>query len=134
MPSYAALGTCWTVSHPSQCLLKPRPAVPKSSTTGAFPDKDGEFKDVKDLLDSDEVRVFKTMRWGGAPVVIWGGLVEVNNSNTAEWAEHVKLVDRFLNAAFPVLCAISVGCILGVKNLVGLGSAPMASLGILHST
>ena len=109
---------------------EPQPEPPKSSKSGSFPDKDGAFKDVTDLLDSDEVRVFKVQRWGGAPVLIWWGLVEVNNGNTADWAEHVKLVDRILNAAFPVLCVISVGCILGVQNLVGLGSAPMMSLGI----
>lgn len=43
-----------------------------------------------------------------------------------------RLVDRidwYLKTVYPALMAISVGCILGVRNLAGLGSAPMPVLG-----
>jgi hypothetical protein len=49
----------------------------KSADTGAYPDKTGEFKDVMDLLDSAEVKTFKKLRWGGADVPIFYGILTV---------------------------------------------------------
>ena len=41
----------------------------------------------------------------------------------------VDRVDWYLKTVYPVLMAISMGCILGVRNLAGLGTAPMPVLG-----
>ncbi len=53
---------------------KPRP---KTKETGAYPDKEGRHKDVLDLLDSDEVKTFGKLKWGGAPVSFFMGLCTV---------------------------------------------------------
>ena len=58
----------------------PDTKAPKSAETGAYPDKTGKFKDVMDLLDSDEVKTFKKLRWGGGPVPIFYGMGKVTKS------------------------------------------------------
>ena len=55
----------------------PGEARKKSMESGAYLDKTGEFKDVLDLLDSAEVKTFKKLRWGGAEVPVFYGLLKV---------------------------------------------------------
>jgi hypothetical protein len=40
-----------------------KPAPAKSEKTGAFPDGEGGFKDIKDLLESDMVKTFKKLKY-----------------------------------------------------------------------
>ena len=42
---------------------------------------------------------------------------------------HVERLDWYVKTLYPPLITISVACILGVRNLTGLGSAPMPVLG-----
>jgi hypothetical protein len=46
------------------------------------------------------------------------------------WDPVVDRIDSFMRNATLALMAISIGCILGVRNLTGLGSAQMPDLGI----
>ena len=66
----------------------------KSTETGAYKNKDGAFKDVMDLLDSDEVKTFKVLRWGGEPARAFRGLIVVNNQNDHAWKLHVDAVNH----------------------------------------
>ena len=54
-----------------------------------------------------------------AALVLGLGLVVITNQNSAAWTLHVNRVDGWLRAVYPVCCAVSVGCILGVRNLAG---------------
>jgi hypothetical protein len=50
----------------------------KHTETGAYLDKTGEFKDVFDLLCSAEVNTYKKLKWGGADVSVFWGLLKVS--------------------------------------------------------
>ena len=106
----------------------------KSTDTGAYKNKDGAFKDVMDLLDSDEVKTFKKLRWGGAPVKAFLGLVVVSNQNDKDWKAFVDLLNRRFNLIFVILLVISVGCILGVQDLAGLPNPPVPVIGLPDAT
>ena len=41
----------------------------------------------------------------------------------------MERLDWYVKTLYPPLITISVACILGVRNLTGLGSAPMPVLG-----
>jgi hypothetical protein len=110
------------------------PPKEKSTATGAYKDKTGVFKDVNDLLESEEVKTFKKLRWGGAPVKAFLGLVVVTNQNDRAWKLHVDTLNNRFNLAFAVLLTISVGCILGVQDLAGLSNPLLPSIGIPDAT
>lgn len=57
------------------------------------------------------------------------GLVVVTNQNSAQWTKHVDFVNRVLKWALPLCCSVTIACILGVRSLSGLGSAPAPVLG-----
>ena len=90
----------------------------------------GEYKDVSDLLKSDEVKTFQKMKWGGGPVKFFWGYAEMSNSNKSGWETHVTKVDRLMGQIFPVCVVISIACILFARNLVGLGDAPVQLPGL----
>ena len=54
----------------------------------------------------------------------------MTNANDAAWAAHVNLLNRRFNLFFALLLTISVGCILGVQDLVGLPNPPFPAVGI----
>ncbi len=60
--------------------------------------------------------------WGGGPVRVLLGLVEISNGSTAAWGEHVRWVDDALRAALPAACVLSVALILTVGGPPELGS------------
>jgi hypothetical protein len=90
----------------------------------------GNFKDVSDLLKSDEVKTFLKMKWGGGPVKFFWGFAEMNNSNKSVWDAHVIKIDRLVGQIFPMCILISIICILSVRNLAGLGNAPVPLPGL----
>jgi hypothetical protein len=98
--------------------------IEKTAATGAYRDKTGAVRDVTDLLESEEAKTFKVLRWGGTPAKAFRGLIEVNNQNDRAWKLHVDAVNRRFNLVYSVLLTISVGCILGVQDIAGLPSAP----------
>jgi hypothetical protein len=108
--------------------------IEKTAATGAYKDKTGAFKDVTDLLESEEAKMFKVLRWGGTPAKAFRGLIEVNNQNDRAWKLHVDAVDRRFNLVYTVLLTISVGCILGVQDLAGLPNPPLLFTGIPDAT
>ncbi len=82
------------------------------------------------MLESEEARTFKMLCWGGAPAKAFRGLVEVNNQNDKAWKLHVDAINCRFNLVYTVLLTISVGCILGVKGLAGLGNPTSPVIGI----
>mmetsp|Transcript_3354 Transcript_3354/g.9597 ORF Transcript_3354/g.9597 Transcript_3354/m.9597 type:complete len:342 (+) Transcript_3354:306-1331(+) len=108
---------------------------PKSYETGAFPDRDGVFRDVRDLLVAKESRTFKVLRWGAQPVPIFYGLLTVGVHDEQDWKSLVEYTNIRYKYILPTFLAISVGSILGVQNLVGLGSpvdVPIGKQDILY--
>ena len=59
------------------------------------------------------------------------GLVVVTNQTSAAWTQHVERVNGALKLVLPLCCAVTIACILGVRSLSGLGSAPTPVLGSL---
>ena len=49
---------------------------------------------MSDLLKTDEVKTFQKMKWGGGPVAMFWGLVEMNNSNKSKWEVHVTKMEN----------------------------------------
>ncbi len=90
----------------------------------------GKFKDVSDLLVSEEVITFKKMKWGGGPVKFFWGYAEMNNVNKAAWEKYVIRLDKLIGQIFPVCIVASIACILFVRNLAGLGDVPFPVPGI----
>ena len=54
----------------------------------------------------------------------------MTNANDAAWKTHVDVLNYRFNMLFSVLLTISVGCILGVPNLVGLPNPPLPVVGV----
>lgn len=75
------------------------------------------------------MKTFKKLRWGAEPVSVFMGLAVVGNDSSAAWTAHIQRVNRALKFVLPVCCSITIACILGVRDLAGLGSAPMPVLG-----
>ncbi len=91
------------------------PPPEKSAKTGAYANKDGVFEDIKDVMESEEVKTFKKLRWGAGPVRLFYGLAYVDVSNEKAWKEHVERIDDWFRLIFTICVTISVGCILGVR-------------------
>ena len=125
----AASGGTSKEAAASGCKVAPVPAE-RSEATGAFKNEEGVFKDVLQMLESDEVRAFKLLNWGGGPVRMFLGARVMSNANVDSWAKWVERVDGMAKLVFPVAIAITIASILAVPNLVGLGSAAMPALGL----
>jgi hypothetical protein len=111
------------------CKVAPVPAE-LSEATGAFKNEEGVFRDVRQLLESEEVKTFKLINWGGGPVRMLFGTCSVSNANVDAWARWVERVDGIARLVFPITITITIASILAVPNLAGLGSAPMPALGL----
>ena len=96
----------------------------------AFSLLQGEFKDVADLLKTDEVKTFQKLKWGGGPVSMFWGLAEMNNSNKSVWEVHVMKLDRLIGQILPICILASIVSILSVRDLAGLGNPPVSTLGL----
>ncbi len=55
---------------------------------------------------------------------------QVSNQNDKAWLVHVELLNVRFNVLFDVLLAISIGCILGLQDLIGLPNPAMPSIGV----
>ena len=102
----------------------------KSAETGAFKNEEGVFRDVLDLLDTEEVKTFKKLNWGGGPIKMLFGTRLMHNQNVDNWVKWVERIDNIAKLAFPIAITATIASILAVPNLVGLGSAPMPVLGV----
>ena len=56
--------------------------------------------------------------------------LQITHTNDKDWKTHVDFINSKFNLLFSVLMAISVGCILGVSNLMGLANPPFPVIGI----
>eukprot|EP00291_Cryptomonas_curvata_P009097 CAMPEP_0172190890 /NCGR_PEP_ID=MMETSP1050-20130122/23372_1 /TAXON_ID=233186 /ORGANISM="Cryptomonas curvata, Strain CCAP979/52" /LENGTH=835 /DNA_ID=CAMNT_0012865829 /DNA_START=620 /DNA_END=3127 /DNA_ORIENTATION=- len=111
------------------CKVAPVPAE-RSEATGAFKNEEGVFRDVLQMLESDEVKAFKRINWGGGPVRMLFGMRIMSNTTVDSWVWWVELVDGIAKLVFPIAITITIASILAVPNLVGLGSAAMPALGL----
>ena len=102
----------------------------KSAETGAYPDKEGRYRDVWDLLTSSEVKTMLHLQWGGAPERIFMGLAEVNNKNDAEWRHFVHYANHWLGLILFPLVVLTTAVILLLPGLPGLPNLPTPSAGI----
>lgn len=55
---------------------------------------------------------------------------QISNANDAAWKAHVDLLNYRFNPTFTALIGISIGCILGLSDLVGLPNPPLPVVGI----
>jgi hypothetical protein len=56
--------------------------------------------------------------------------LQISNANDVAWKNHVALLNSRFNPTFAALLAISIGCILGLNDLVGLPNPPFPVVGI----
>ena len=61
---------------------------------------------------------------------IFWGLAEMSNSNKSVWELHVIKVDKLIGQILPICIIASILSILSVRDLAGLGNAPMPLPGI----
>ena len=108
--------------------VAPEPAE-RSEATGAFKNEEGQFRDVLQLLDADEVKTFKKLNWGGGPIKMLFGTRLMTNQNVDGWGKWVERIDNVAKNAFPVAIAVTIASILAVPNLAGLGAGPVQVLG-----